>query len=136
MKTLPALGMALIALSLGACSSVIEGTTQQITVNTNPPGADCALKRQDQVIARVNPTPGAATIKKTKYDITVVCDKDGYQEATFLNHSGAAGATFGNIILGGGIGWAVDSASGADNKYDSPVNLTMVPAQTVSQNQK
>lgn len=136
MKTLPALGMALIALSLGACSSVIEGTTQQISINTNPPGADCSLKRQNEVIARVNPTPGAATIKKTKYDITVVCDKDGYQEATYLNHSGAAGATFGNIILGGGIGWAVDSASGADNKYDSPVNLTMVPLQTTSQNQK
>ena len=32
-----------------------------------------------------------------------------------------------NIILGGGIGWAIDSASGADNKYTSPVNLTLVP---------
>ncbi|MFN4088863.1 MAG: hypothetical protein ACK4QW_07435 [Alphaproteobacteria bacterium] len=33
----------------------------------------------------------------------------------------------GNIILGGGIGWAIDSASGADNKYTSPVNMTLVP---------
>ena len=55
------------------------------------------------------------------------CNKDGYQEATYLNHSGSAGATFGNIVLGGGIGWAVDSAAGADNKYDSPVNITLVP---------
>lgn len=39
----------------------------------------------------------------------------------------AAGATFGNIVLGGGIGWAIDSASGADNKYTSPVNITLVP---------
>jgi hypothetical protein len=44
-----------------------------------------------------------------------------------MNKSGAAGATFGNIVLGGGIGWAVDSATGSDNKYDSPVNLSMVP---------
>jgi hypothetical protein len=42
-------------------------------------------------------------------------------------HSGAAGATFGNIVAGGGIGWAIDSASGADNKYDAPVNVTLVP---------
>ncbi len=28
---------------------------------------------------------------------------------------------------GGGIGWAIDSASGADNKYTSPVNITLVP---------
>lgn len=56
------------------------------------------------------------------------CNKQGYQEATYLNHSGAAGATFGNIVLGGGIGWAIDSASGADNKYDGVVNMTLVPA--------
>jgi len=35
---------------------------------------------------------------------------------------------FGNIVLGGGIGWAIDSASGADNKYDGVVNVTLVPA--------
>jgi hypothetical protein len=120
-----------LLLSLSACSSIIEGTSQELMINTNPAGADCALMRQGNSIARVDPTPGAATIKKTKYDITIVCNKDGYQEATFLNHSGAAGATVGNIVLGGGIGWAIDSASGADNKYDSPVNITMVPEEHV-----
>jgi len=43
----------------------------------------------------------------------------------YLNHSGAAGATFGNIVAGGLIGWGVDSATGSDNKYDSPVNITL-----------
>jgi len=36
---------------------------------------------------------------------------------------------FENIILGGGIGWAADSASGADNKYDSPVTGPELPPQ-------
>jgi hypothetical protein len=115
------------ALSLSACSSIIEGTSQEITINTNPAGANCSLERQGVSIARIDPTPGAATIKKTKYDMIVRCNKEGYQEATYFNKSGSAGATFGNIVAGGGIGWAVDSASGADNKYDSPVNLTLVP---------
>jgi len=66
-------------------------------------------------------------LSETKHDIWVVCVKSGYQQATYFNHSGAAGATVGNIILGGGIGWIIDSASGADNKYDSPVNLTLSP---------
>lgn len=122
--------------SLGACSSIIEGTSQEIVVNTNPAGADCALVREGVVIGRVNPTPGAVTIKKTKHDITIKCDKDGFEQATYFNKSGAAGATFGNIILGGGIGWAIDSASGADNKYDSPVNITMVPKQAVTADSK
>jgi hypothetical protein len=117
---------------LTGCSSVIEGTSQEIIVNTNPEGANCAVNREGVNIARVNPTPASVTIKKTKHDITIVCEKDGYQTATYLNKSGVAGATVGNIILGGGIGWAIDSASGADNKYDSPVNLTLVPAQAAS----
>ena len=122
-----ALAVAFAASGLGGCSSIIEGTSQEILVNTNPPGANCEFVREGNVIARVQQTPGGATIKKTKYDITLKCDKPGYQEATYLNHSGAAGATFGNIILGGGIGWAIDSASGADNKYDGTVNVTLVP---------
>lgn len=116
------------ASSLSACSSVIEGTSQEILVNTNPPGASCQFLREGNVIASVPATPGGVTIKKNKHDITLKCNKQGYQEATYLNHSGAAGATFGNIVLGGGIGWAIDSASGADNKYDGVVNMTLVPA--------
>jgi hypothetical protein len=114
-----------VMLSVG-CSTIIEGTSQEIYVNTNPAGASCKLMREGRQIATITPTPGAAFVQKTKYDIMVVCDREGFEQATYLNHSGAAGATFGNIILGGGIGWAVDSASGSDNKYDSPLNLTMV----------
>ena len=96
-------------------------------VNSNPPGADCGLYRQNIRIATVQNAPGSALVEKTKHDIWVACVKSGYQMATFFNHSGAAGATFGNIILGGGIGWLIDSASGADNKYESPVNISLVP---------
>ena len=118
-------------LLLAACSSVVEGTSQEIVINTNPAGASCDLIREGISIARVSPTPGATTIKKTKHDITIKCLKPEFHEATYFNKSAAAGATFGNIILGGGIGWAIDSASGADNKYDSPVNITLVPMMPV-----
>ncbi|MFY9286972.1 MAG: hypothetical protein WAO98_00565 [Alphaproteobacteria bacterium] len=110
---------------LVGCSSIIEGRSQEIMINTNPDNASCNLKRKDQSLGTINPTPGSIYIEKTKYDIMITCKKKGYEDATYLNHSGAAGATVGNIILGGGIGWAIDSASGADNKYDSPVNITL-----------
>ena len=111
---------------LSGCSSIIEGTSQEIFVNTNPPGANCNFLRENASIGRVNPTPGTLTVKKTKHDINITCNLKGYQEAAFFNKSDVAGATVGNLILGGGIGWAIDSASGADNKYTSPVNITMV----------
>jgi hypothetical protein len=112
---------------LGACSTIIEGRSQQIVVNSNPIGADCGLYRQGMRIATVQNAPGSTLIEKSKYDIWIACVKQGYQLASYYNHSGVAGATLGNIILGGGIGWAIDSATGSDNKYDSPVNITLSP---------
>ena len=127
MRKILTLPLALAALS--GCSSIINGSTQELMINTNPSGADCAVQRQGLTIGRVAPTPGAVTVKKTKYDIQLICTKPGYQTAQYYNRSGSEGATWGNIILGGGIGWAIDSASGSDNHYESPVNMTMVPLQ-------
>lgn len=112
---------------LGGCSTIIEGRRQDITVNTNPAGASCTLNRLNAEIARVGSTPGTVNVEKTKHDITVICNKDGYQQATYLNHSGADIATVGNIVLGGGVGWDIDSATGSDNKYDTTVNITLLP---------
>jgi hypothetical protein len=128
MKSGLKISVALLGIVLApACSSIIEGTSQTLLVNTNPAGAACTLNRNDEVIGKVVDTPNSIVVQKTKHNITLVCSKEGYQDATFFNKSDAAGATFGNIILGGGIGWAIDSASGADNKYTTPMNITLLP---------
>ena len=116
-----------VVLLASGCSSIIEGTSQEIQIVTNPDNAQCRFIREGQVIGSLHTTPSALTVQKNKHDITILCDKAGFHTATYLNHSGVAGATWGNIVAGGGIGWAVDSISGADNKYTSPVNLTLVP---------
>jgi len=71
-------------------------------------------------------------VDKTKNDILLTCTLPGYQEASVNLESGYGVGTFGNIILGGGIGWAIDSASGADNKYPSSANVQFVPVSTVA----
>jgi hypothetical protein len=116
---------ALLAFCVSGCSTIVEGQSQLLSINTTPPGATCVLTRHGETIGSVTPTPGNINVEKTKYDITVTCDMDGYDQATLIDKSGAAGATFGNIILGGGIGWAIDSATGSDNKYDTPVTVTL-----------
>ena len=107
---------------LAGCSSIIEGHSQTITFNSNPPDANCVLTRNGLTIGNVR-TPSGIVVEKTKHNIQVVCAKDGYEDSTVMLKSHVAAATFGNIILGGGIGWAIDSASGADNKYDEVVNV-------------
>ena len=130
MKKTAFCSLALIALS--GCATIFDGTTQTITINTNPSGADCTLNRNGAVIGHVSPTPASMNIEKTKDDITILCNKFGFEQATYLNHSGVAGATYADIIGGGLglIGWGIDSSTGSDNKYDSPVNMTLVPEQT------
>jgi len=110
------------ALLLTACASIIEGNSQTLTFNSNPLGASCALTRNGVAIGNVT-TPGGIVVEKTKHDISAVCSKDGYDDSTIMLKSGIAPATFGNIVLGGGIGWAIDSASGADNKYPEITNV-------------
>lgn len=112
---------------LGGCSSIIEGTSQTLTFNSNPPGAECTLDRNGVVIGKVT-TPAGLVVEKTKHNINVTCRKEGFKESTAFLKSEVAGATFGNILLGGGIGWAIDSASGADNKYQEVTTVTLTPA--------
>ena len=116
----------LMSFSTG-CATILSGKSQTITLNTNPAGARCELIREGRIVGTVETTPGAVTLDKTKHDIDVVCKKAGYSESRAFAESGTEGATFGNIILGGGIGWAIDSAAGADNKYPEVVTVNMVP---------
>ncbi len=117
--------MLISALLTSACASIIDGTSQTLTINTTPEGADCALNREGRTIGRIEPTPGSVVVEKTKHDIFVECNKQGYHTAKFINESGTAGATWGNIAAGGLIGWGVDSASGADNKYTEIMNISL-----------
>lgn len=118
-------------LSCAGCVSVFEGISQKIAVNTTPARASCVFERERKPIGMVPTTPGTLTVRKSKYDITVRCNKPGYMESTYINHSGTSATIAANIaadlILTAGISSIVDSADGADNKYDSVVNIMMVP---------
>ena len=90
------------------------------------------FSRQGVAIGTIQNTPALLNVQRRKYDILITCDKPGYQTASYLNHSGLSGAIAGNVaadlILTAGLSSIVDSADGADNKYDSAVNVTLAPA--------
>ncbi len=117
----------ILVLSLAGCGTITQGTSQDITLTSNPPGAHCDLTRKGERVATLDRTPGVVKVDKTKHDMLLTCTLSGYQDASANLESGYGVGTFGNIILGGGIGWAIDSASGADNKYPSSANVQFVP---------
>jgi len=122
-----------LSLCMGGCASVTKGTTQKLTINTSPQGATCVLKRDGATIARVAPTPGTVEISKSQHDIEVDCNKPGYPRAVGRLNSELEAMTFGNLLIGGLVGVAVDYGTGAMNKYDKsitvPLNQNTQPAQ-------
>ena len=112
---------------LPACATITQGSTDTVTIDTRPPGASCEIKQDGQVIAFINPTPGSMVVPKSKNDIAVLCQRDGYESAAGAMASEFAGMTFGNILFGGVIGVAVDAASGAMNQYPPLITLTLQP---------
>ena len=65
--------------------------------------------------------------------MTLICEKEGFAKTTMTFDEGLTNATFGNIILGGGVGILVDTMSGAAQEYPSRVHLVMKPVETASQ---
>ena len=119
----------LCAFGLAACAQtpVNPYTLQSLSVETDPPGAACSLTRAGETIAEIATSPGSATVTRTKYDIIVVCRKDGYQTAQKLNVSGTSGASVARSILIGGIGGAIgESIAGSDNQYTKVTQLKLL----------
>jgi hypothetical protein len=133
MKIVAIAGLCALSVGLLGCASITEGTSQDISVVTNPAGASCVFERQGMNIGSIANTPATLNIPKRKYDVTIRCNKPGYQEATYLNHSGVTAVIAANVatdlLLTAGLSSIIDSADGADNKYDSAVNITMIPIQ-------
>jgi hypothetical protein len=125
MKLVSIVAVSAVLVTLCGCSTILSGTSQKITVNTDPPGADCELTRDGLTIGRVNPTPGVTEVSTNRSAITVACKKEGYTDSSDVNKAGFDPATLGNILLGGLVGFVVDASSGAASKYDSVINIQL-----------
>ncbi len=123
-------GVAIGALVLQSCAAVTTGTTQSITVMTEPAGAQCKLTRGENtptIVAVVNPTPSTLRIDKSGDTMTVECTKEGFETTKYYVEADFQAMTVGNAIIGGIIGVAVDAASGAMAKYPENLNILLTP---------
>ena len=112
-----------------SCATVTTGTSQTITVETEPPGAACRMTRGEETVGAVNPTPGSVTIGKDKDEIEIRCEMPGYLTISRQLDSSFQGMTLGNVLLGGIIGIAVDAGSGAMHEYPASISVRLIPEQ-------
>jgi hypothetical protein len=127
MRTIACWIVIALALQVSGCATLTQGTSQTVTVHTDPAGAICTLTRDAQPVAVVNPTPGSVPVGKARGSVAIGCTKAGYLEAAGSLASEFQPMTFGNILFGGIVGVVVDAASGAMHRYPESVTITLVP---------
>jgi len=121
--------VAILGTALSGCASIIKGQSEEIAVSTPPaPGATCTLKntRGEWTVT----TPAAVTVKRSKKAIDITCSKDGYQEAKQVVPSDFEYWTLANLLGSPLIGFGIDAATGATNRYPSSVTVQMQPTST------
>ncbi len=112
------------AASLCGCATIIQGTTQPVSITTTPEeGAQCTLTNSEGTWYLAS--PGSAVVHKTKNDLSIDCTKPGFATGHVVATSHFGGTTAGNVLLGGVVGLGVDAASGANYYYDNPISVPL-----------
>lgn len=100
------LTLAIILLFSQACGTIMQGSTQQVGISSNPSNASVTINGQNH-----GNTPMIIDLKR-KDSHMVKIELDGYQPyETNLTRS-TSGWVWGNIVFGGLIGLVVDASAG------------------------
>jgi len=103
------IGIIVVGSQVG-CSTIVNGTSQAVSISSDPPGARVEVDGNMR-----GSTPISIDLKR-KSNHLVTITLDGYQAEQISINKVISGAVAGNIIAGGFIGWGVDAISGAQYK--------------------
>ena len=110
---------------LGGCATLVSGDETDTQITTDPIGAECELVGDNYNI--VVTTPANVQLDSDAAPVTITCNADGHVEEIAEIDTSMDGSIFGNILMGGLIGIAIDAASGSGQKYPETVDLVLVP---------
>ncbi|MBK9347350.1 MAG: PEGA domain-containing protein [Burkholderiales bacterium] len=110
--------ISMIVLASTGCSTILNGKTQSISVDSNVKGAEVLI---NQVVVGQTPFVGQAP-RGSSPQITV--RSDGYEPKTIVAETAFEPVFWGNIIIGGVFGSTTDSSTGAMYKY-APATFTV-----------
>lgn len=111
-----------LAFTLSACATVTGGRDQEISIRTNPVGAQCVLSNLEENW-QVESTPASIRIPRAYVPIEVTCTLAGYAPAHVQLEPQTRGRAYGNIALFG-VPALVDAGTGAGYEY-SPAELLL-----------
>lgn len=115
----------LALLAATGCASVTGEKMQPVSIQTvfdskEVAGLGCTLTNDSG--SWFLTSPASVTVHKSTGDMAIDCKKDGYV-GNAVAVSKSNGAVWGNILVGGGIGYIVDRNTGAG--FDYPPTITV-----------
>lgn len=108
-----------ICFMLSGCATIIKGSTQTVTITSDPNNASVKIYNKDGVLISNDETPQTISLKKgdgffSGATYKVVIEKENYETTEVIVDSRLSGWYAGNVIFGGLIGLLiVDPATGA-----------------------
>lgn len=113
--------------ALTGCASISGERMQPVTVQTvhenqEVAGIGCTLT--NDAGSWFVTSPGSVSVHKSTGDLAITCKKDALAgNQTLVSKSN--GAVWGNVLVGGGIGYIVDRNTGAGFDYPATTTIMM-----------
>ncbi len=98
------------------CATILSGTTEKISVNSNPSGIKFKLDNAEYT------APAIITVKRENKDKIIKVDNPKCKKTILLNKK-INPVFFVNLLSGGVFGSTTDYLTGAMWKYDDNVNI-------------
>lgn len=109
------------AVIFSGCASIVNGRSEDVTINTIPSGADCFV---GDVKSR---TPAKISLKRNS-NYRVRCEKDGHNSGDAQIKSQTSGWVWGNLASWGVAGLILDFTTGAAYKLrPNELNIGLFP---------
>ncbi|WP_152551660.1 PEGA domain-containing protein [Polycyclovorans algicola] len=113
-------------LLLNGCATIVTGSTQDITILSEPSGATVTRNG-----ASYGVTPLTLNLKR-KESPSFVLRRQGFEDTILHPGKGSNGWVWGNILVGGLIGLAVDMGTGSLSKFDQDTYVVRLPREPMS----
>lgn len=120
------------------CASIVSGTTDHVTINSSPTGAEFLIKDEAGISVHHGTTPATVTLERgsgffngQRYDVNFSAPNHASQ--TYPLDTSLNGWYFGNVVFGlfGVLGFlAIDPATGAMWSLPEHVNVSLSPMKT------
>ena len=120
-RLLPASVAFATTIIVSGCASIVDGTTQNVKVDSNPAGAEIYVgaKTSKGIVdqRKVGVTP-MKTVALPRKDGVLILKKEGYSDAVVIPKREMNGWVWGDIVMLSLLSTSIDTSTGAAKEID------------------